>query len=63
MFLKGIYFNLKELNKLYVKLFLIIKNYKDVSYKLNIPGKNKIFLVFYAFFLKQTFKKCKPITL
>ena len=62
VFLNKKYFNLKKLNKLYIKLFRIIKNVRNISYKLDIPGKSKIFLVFYVFFLKRTFKGCETTT-
>ena len=51
MFLKSIYLRLKKLNKLYVRLYKVKKNIKNVSYEINILKKTKIFPVFYVFLL------------
>ena len=63
VFLKGIYLGLAKLNKLYIRLYKIKRNIKDVSYEINILGKNKVFPVFYTSLLKRAPAGCIPATL
>ena len=62
MLLKNIYLGLRKLDKLYIGLYKVKKNIKNVSYEINILGKTKIFPVFYVFLLKKVLLNCKPET-
>ena len=43
----------KKLNHKNIESFMILKNIKDLSYKLNLSAKIKIHLIFHAFMLQQ----------